>query len=848
MRCWGWLLILLCGLSLPAMGQVGDAVRWSAEWCVTEEGASVATLESRGCRWQPLAQPSGLLASGRTELWLRVQLINESPELLERWLTLGNSRLQHVALFEQDGKGGWSTQQGGKALPAGQTSPVMHAAEAFSLQIPASVQSEYWVRIQSNSFIALDLKLWQPKVLQEARARYDHLWLLSLGMSLALVILALAMSSYARDLAYLYFAVGFLGQILIEVHFSSTLQRGLWPLEWAMPFEFGLAGTTLLVIGGMALVRRVASRRVPSVWLLQAMFGAALISLASLLWSALVDYSAGVSIWLLSGGLGGILAGAICARAWQMGSEAAGFLLGALLLLLIIFGFRLLTVFGQLPVALTLDATMMGLSLIAGAWVLWSLVRSSVETGQEMDVIKQGAASQLALFARISHELRTPLDTILGNTQLLLRQRGQPPDIAILRSVLDSGRHLLGMIDELLDYARGVTGSLKIEPVATRLDLWLAGLERTGQLLAARNQNRFAMRFEHLNELKLQQVYRFDASRLRQAIDNLLVNAARYTRHGNITLGGYVQAPQAGSGSALLHLYVEDNGSGIAPEDHERIFEPFERLSRTSLAGGMGTGMGLPIARQLVSLMGGELGLLSALGRGTRFTVRVPIELARENPTAVLERSLATAMGYLGPRRRLLVVDDDDQSRLLLTRLLNSVALQTEEATGGLDAERLLESGREFDAVITDQFMPDGDGWWVLWAAQKFRPDLPVILVSAAMPHEPLGWNAEVSFAATFLRPLKHDDLLQKLGDLLDLQWVFEESTSAGEKVSLSRPTRDQLVELRQLVAFGEVTAIRDWAQALRAQEPGYAEFADAVEKAVIELDFGRLELLVTDE
>jgi CheY-like chemotaxis protein len=245
--------------------------------------------------------------------------------------------------------------------------------------------------------------------------------------------------------------------------------------------------------------------------------------------------------------------------------------------------------------------------------------------------------------------------------------------------------------------------------------------------------------------------------------------------------------------------------------------------------------------------MGGELSLMSASGRGARFSVKIPIERSSETVKESVDASLTSVRGYAGSRQRLLIVDDDDHSIEILANLLKGVGFEIEMAHSGQEAEQILEKGQCFDAVITDQFMADGDGWRVLWVMHKRQPAVPVLLISAALPQEPIGWNHSVRFAATFLRPLKHTHLLQRLGDLLDLQWLFDVNPSSGLTGSLLRPGDDDIAELRQLVAFGEVTAIREWAQALRGREPRFASFADAVEEAVIEVDFGRLELLVVE-
>ena len=851
MRRQGWLSILVFLLIGPSAALAGEPVTLAAEWCVSGDKQTLESMQSGGamvpddCAWQALSSPSGLLAASDEVLWVRLRLQNTATEPLPRWLTLGNGRIQRVDLLQRDSSGALQQQQGGKALPRVAQSALWGEMNAFSLIVPAQGSVEYALQVRSDSLVALNLRLWDPAVLRATRSQYDTAWILCFGMALSLLLLALAMGAHLRESSYAFFALAFAGAMLIEIYFSCVLQRTLWPEQWPMPLALVLLGVTALVVGGTVLIRHaIASVRSTS-GLMTLMLISAGLSLVSLLWSVVFDFTAGAQVWPLSGLFGLIIAMALCAQAWQRGSEAAGYLFGALALWLVGFGLRVMQIHGLWPETAGSDLTNMLISLVAGAWLLFGLVQRSVESRQELNTVKQDAAAQLAMFARISHELRTPLDTIMGNAQLLMRQRERPASLSVLKIMLDSGRHLLGMIDELLDYARGVTGGLKIEAEPTEIGSWLAGIERTGELLAARNQNRFEMRIE---QDWMRGVYLFDASRLRQVLDNLLVNAARYTRHGRITLGGHLQAETRAPHRQFLNLYVEDTGGGIDPRDHERIFEPFERLERTSLAGGSGAGMGLPIAKQLVSLMGGEITLLSSRGYGARFTVKIPIELSTETTVAGAERSLAMAVGYQGARRRLLVVDDDDYSRQVLVKLLSGVGFETDEEAGGREAERRLASGERFDVVLTDQFMADGDGWWVLWVCQKYQPGLPVILVSAALPHEPIGWDGRAQFAATFLRPIKHEELVRKLGDLLDLEWIFDEPEAPSASTNLSRPNAAQLGELGQLMAFGEVTAIREWAQALRTREPHFTPFADAVEQAVIELDFGRLELLVAHE
>ena len=587
----GWLIFF----GWPAALWGAEPVQFSAQWCVAPYADSIESIRSTECRWQNLTQPSGLLSQGEATLWVRLTVINKAPEPIERWLTLGNNRMQSVALYAPNATGTGYWQQGGMAYPRNRQSYAMREATAFSLMLPAMSSTDVWLRIQSDSLVALSLRLWPVEELRALRDRSDGLSMLWLGMGLALVMLALIFGFYARESTYALFAVAFLGQLVIEMHFSSALQRTFWPPDWPMRSWAVLVGVAAFVWAGTVLIRKSLDTMSLSRTLSMGFVGMAVLGITGLFWSAGGSFAAGAHLWLFCAVLGSVFATILSARAWQQGNELAGYLFIPLLLWSGSVLFRVLLVYGLWPESETSGLWFLLIALIEGAWLLSSLAISSLRARREIEGLKSSASSQLAMFARISHELRTPLDTILGNAQLLLRQRDRPPETSVRKIMLDSGRHLLGMIDELLDYARGLTGALKVEPVATRLDVWWAGLERTGEMLAARNRNRFVSRFEDLSAVDQPLIFKIDAGRLRQVMDNLLVNAARYTRSGVITLGGSLESMARAPHQQYLHLYVEDTGCGIDPKDHERIFEPLERLQRVTLAGGSVPGWGSPL-------------------------------------------------------------------------------------------------------------------------------------------------------------------------------------------------------------------------------------------------------------
>ena len=400
---------------------------------------------------------------------------------------------------------------------------------------------------------------------------------------------------------------------------------------------------------------------------------------------------------------------------------------------------------------------------------------------------------------------------------------------------------------------------LKIEPSAMRLDSFLRGIERMARLLAVQRNNRFELVLTGQAQAVQALTVEADAERLRQVLGNLLGNAARHTSDGLIKLEVAARTQSADSSVLLIEFTVSDTGEGISAQEQERIFRPFERAEGQANHGGKGAGLGLAIARQLVELMGGQLTVRSALGQGAQFAFNLPVRRMADQlmwPDEHLEGF--DAAGYLGPRRAVLVVDDEALGRSVLCQLLEGLGFEVHQASSGRQAADLMAQRPALDLVLTDQFMPDGDGWLVLERAAKFMPDVPVVLISTAPPSPPLQWSSRLRFAAQFLRPLDHAQLLSRMGDLLDLQWtahnvdpahhrsaqmVSESSTLATKDLAL--PDVHHLKELAKLVDLGQITAIEEWLRSLQAEQPEHGPFAAQVLEAVHRLDLQGLEALL---
>jgi PAS domain S-box-containing protein len=249
--------------------------------------------------------------------------------------------------------------------------------------------------------------------------------------------------------------------------------------------------------------------------------------------------------------------------------------------------------------------------------------RQALEQALELRTRQAEAASQAksTFLAHMSHELHTPLNAVIGLSQLLAQMALPPRAQQFVRHIREAGEQLLALTDDVLDLSRLEAGELQLAPMAFELPALLEAVRVLVQPLAA--VKGLALRLEAAPGLPAR--LHGDAPRLRQVLLHLLDNAVKFTEAGEVVLrveGEVLQARRV-----RLRLEVSDTGIGIAPAAQQRIFEPFAQGDDSSTRRFGGTGLGLSIVRRLVALMGGELWLDSAPGRGSRFVVTVELDV-----------------------------------------------------------------------------------------------------------------------------------------------------------------------------------------------------------------------------
>lgn len=464
------------------------------------------------------------------------------------------------------------------------------------------------------------------------------------------------------------------------------------------------------------------------------------------------------------------------------------------------------------------------------------------------DQAESASLAKTRYVAGMTHELRSPLNSILGYTQILLKN---PQVEGWLRETLatmqHSGQHMHALIDGSLELARIEAGRLRLDSAPLPLPELVEEVER---MMRPQAEAR-GLRFEVQTLGTMPPWIRADAKRLRQILINLLSNAVRFTPRGEVVL-------RLDFRRNVARIDVVDTGIGIAPQDQERIFLPFERGSAGRRASETGTGLGLTITHLLTELMGGELVLESTPGKGSTFSVRIYLPEVATDPARPLQRApaLRPVIGYLAPRRVLLVVDDQALQRQLLAALLVPLGFTVLEAASGRECVEIVEQ-QPPDAVLLDITMDDLDGWQTAALLRQLRPaqELPVVFVSGNLfDHRPDRIEA-LQCQGFVGKPVLESELLDALERALQLEWVRATTPLAplyppapASRAAGRALPEDLREELRRLASQGNASALRQRLRSARAEHPEHAATLEVLQASADRFDFAALALQLRED
>ncbi len=731
-----------------------DALRPGARIEVLEDPSGrLDFADLANAAFQPAGQEDPVYGFTHSVYWARLEVQNESEESLW-YLRLNAPLIRDVRFFAPAADGTYREFRAGRGLPYRER---IFDSRSFVLPIhpPRDRPTTYYVRLQSETLMIVDLSFWTPEGLLKREREEALAFGAFFGVHLLLFFYNLAIGAFLRSRAFFIFSVYVTGSAIYYAAQYGFAFEFLWPDYPGLALYANMIGLALHVSSAVWFTRELLqTQRWPVADAL--LLGYAGVNLLASLLMFVMPYQPVAKIMTLAamGGVAPFLG--VSYYALRDRDPSGRFFLAAMGCFLaagFLYGLRSMAIVSNhflARYAVLLGAT-------AAAIILSIAVAARVRLLQlERETALAASRAKSDFVAVMSHEIRTPLTAILGMAQLLGGDVDEFERSRFIGLLRDAGERLMHLLNRILDFSKLQENKFSLDAGEFDLSdalsavqhLFLAAAEKKGltiEVAAPAGSARLVG----------------DASRLSQVLINLTSNAIKFADRGVILLEARVENGPA-PGAVLVHFSVEDEGPGVPLESRDRIFEHFAQADSTVERRYGGSGLGLAISRRLIELMGGLIRVEAAAGGGAAFRFFLPFLAAAPVGSAPSDATPAS----VAPARalKILIAEDEEMNRQLFEAFLRRTPHEIDFALDGAEAVQRFQ-GRRYDLVLLDIRMPVMDGLTAVralrqWEREQGTAPTPIYAITAnALPSDVAECRA-AGFTNHMAKPFSREQLL----------------------------------------------------------------------------------------